>query len=94
MIGIDIIRKKRNTAEAGGSTKWSAGMSVSSGGDAQNAAHADNADHANRADEATHAVSAKELDGGSSMWNTIRTWIIGAKDGFGDLFLRKDQAGG
>ena len=66
MIGIDIIRKKRNTAEAGGSTRGSAGVSVPSGGDAQNAVHADNADHANRADEATHAASAKELDGGSA----------------------------
>lgn len=91
MIGIDIIRKKRNTAEAGGSTKGSAGVSVSSGGDAQNAVHADNADRANRADEATHAASAKELDGGSSVWNTIRTWISNAKEGLGDLFLRKDQ---
>lgn len=91
MIGIDIIRKKRNTAEAGGSTKGSAGVSVSSDGDAQNAVHADNADRANRADEATHAASAKELDGGSSVWNTIRTWISNAKEGLGDLFLRKDK---
>ena len=91
MIGIDIIRKKRNTVENSGSSKGSAGVSISSGGDAQNAVHADNADHANRADEATHAASAKELDGGSSVWNTIRTWISNAKEGLGDLFLRKDQ---
>jgi ribosomal protein L9 len=67
------------------------GISVSSGGDVQNAMHADEADHANRADEATHAASAKEIDGGSSVWNTIRTWINNATGTLTDIFLRKDQ---
>ena len=90
MIGIDIIRKKRSTSgTSGGSVDT--GISTSSGGDAQNALHADEADHANRADEATHAASAKEIDGGSSVWNTIRTWISGATDAMKDVFLRKDQ---
>jgi hypothetical protein len=90
MIGIDIIRKKRKTGGTGGGSVGS-GISTPSGGDAQNAVHADDADHANRADEATHAASAKELDGGSSVWNTIRTWISGATDAMKDVFLRKDQ---
>ncbi|MCI7654127.1 MAG: hypothetical protein MSS51_07635 [Bacteroidales bacterium] len=90
MIGIDIIRKKRKAGSAGGRSSG-LGVSTSSGGDAQNALHADEADHANRADEATHAASAKELDGTSSVWNTIRTWISGATDAMKDVFLRKDQ---
>ena len=90
MIGIDIIRKKRKTGGTGGGSVGS-GISTPSGGDAQNALHADEADHANRADEAAHAASAKELDGTSSVWNTIRTWISGATDGLKDIFLRKDQ---
>lgn len=90
MIGIDIIRKKRKTAGTGGGSVGS-GISTPSGGDAQNAVHADNADHANRADEAAHAASAKELDGTSSVWNTIRTWISGATDAMKGVFLRKDQ---
>lgn len=90
MIGIDIIRKKRKTAGTGGNSVGSE-ISTPSGGDAQNAVHADDADHANRAGEAVHASSAKELDGTSSVWNTIRTWISNAKEGLGDLFLRKDQ---
>lgn len=90
MIGIDIIRKKRKAGSAGGRSSG-LGVSTSSGGDAQNALHADEADHANRADEATHAASAKELDGTSSVWNTIRTWISGATDAMKNVFLRKDQ---
>lgn len=90
MIGIDIIRKKRKAGSAGGRSSG-LGVSTSSGGDAQNALHADEADHANRADEATHAASAKELDGTSTVWNTIRTWISGATDAMKDVFLRKDQ---
>ena len=93
MIGIDIIRKKRKTEGSGNSSGnvTGNGISVSSGGDAQNAMHADEADHANRADEATHAASAKEIDGGSSVWNTIRTWINNATGALTDIFLRKDQ---
>lgn len=90
MIGIDIIRKKRNTSGTSGGSVGS-GISTPSGGDVLNAVHADDADHANRADEAVHASSAKELDGTSSVWNTIRTWISGATDGLKDIFLRKDQ---
>lgn len=90
MIGIDIIRKKRKTGGTGGGSVGS-GISTPSGGDAQNAVHADDADHANRADDAAHAASAKELDGTSSVWNTIRTWISGATDGLKGIFLRKDQ---
>lgn len=90
MIGIDIIRKKRKTGGTGSGSVGS-GISTPSGGDAQNAVHADDADHANRADEAAHAASAKELDGTSSVWNTIRTWVSGATDGLKDIFLRKDQ---
>ncbi|MGN1254064.1 MAG: hypothetical protein ACI4T9_05695, partial [Prevotella sp.] len=41
--------------------------------------------------EAGHAASAKELDGGSSVWNTIRTWISNAGEALKDVFLRKDQ---
>ena len=93
MIGIDIIRKKRKTEGSGSSSGnvTGNGISVSSGGDVQNAMHADEADHANRADEATHAASAKEIDGGSSVWNTIRTWINNATGALTDIFLRKDQ---
>lgn len=93
MIGIDIIRKKRKTEGSGRSSGnvTGNGISVSSGGDVQNAMHADEADHANRADEATHAASAKEIDGGSSVWNTIRTWINNATGALTDIFLRKDQ---
>ena len=93
MIGIDIIRKKRKTEGSGSSSGnvTGNGISVSSGGDVQNAMHADEADHANRADEATHAASAKEIDGGSSVWNTIRTWINNATGTLTDIFLRKDQ---
>ena len=93
MIGIDIIRKKRKTEGSGNSSGnvTGNGISVSSGGDVQNAMHADEADHANRADEATHAASAKEIDGGSSVWNTIRTWINNATGTLTDIFLRKDQ---
>ena len=93
MIGIDIIRKKRKTEGSGNSSGnvTGNGISVSSGGDVQNAMHADEADHANRADEATHAASAKEIDGGSSVWNTIRTWINNATGALTDIFLRKDQ---
>lgn len=90
MIGIDIIRKKRNTSGTSGGSVGS-GISTPSGGDVLNAVHADDADHANRADEAVHASSAKELDGTSSVWNTIRNWISGATDGLKDIFLRKDQ---
>lgn len=90
MIGIDIIRKKRKTVGTGGGSVGSA-ISTPSGGDALNALHADEADHANRADEATHSASAKELDGTSSVWNTIRTWISGATDAMKDVFLRKDK---
>ena len=90
MIGIDIIRKKRNTSgTSGGSVGY--GISTPSGGDALNALHADEADHASRADEATHSASAKELDGTSSVWNTIRTWISSATDAMKNVFLRKDQ---
>jgi len=89
MIGIDIIRKKRKVSASGGSV--GSGISTPSGGDALNALHADEADHANRADEATHSASAKELDGTSSVWNTIRTWISGATDAMKNVFLRKDQ---
>lgn len=93
MIGIDIIRKKRKTEGSGSSSGnvTGNGISVSSGGNVQNAMHADEADHANRADEATHAASAKEIDGGSSVWNTIRTWINNATGALTDIFLRKDQ---
>ena len=86
MIGIDIIRKKRNTSGTGGNSVGS-GISTPSGGDVQNAVHADDADHANRADEAIHAHSAQELDGNSSVWQKIRD-LIG---GIGDIFLRKDK---
>lgn len=89
MIGIDIIRKKRKVSASGGSV--GSGISTPSGGDALNALHADEADHANRADEATHSASAKELDGTSSVWNTIRTWISSATDAMKNVFLRKDQ---
>ena len=90
MIGIDIIRKKRKGNNANGGSVGS-GISTPSGGDALNALHADEAAHANRADEATHSASAKELDGTSSVWNTIRTWISGATDSMKNVFLRKDQ---
>ena len=90
MIGIDIIRKKRKASSASGGSVGS-GISTPSGGDALNALHADEADHASRADEATHSASAKELDGTSSVWNTIRTWISGATDAMKNVFLRKDQ---
>ncbi len=86
MIGIDIIRKKRNTSGTSGGSVGS-GVSTTSGGDAQNAVHADEADHANRADEATHSASAKELDGTSSVWGKIRS-LLSALD---SVFLRKDQ---
>ena len=90
MIGIDIIRKKRKASSAGGGSVGS-GISIPSGGDALNALHADEADHASRADEATHSASAKELDGTSSVWKTIRTWISSATDAMKNVFLRKDQ---
>lgn len=90
MIGIDIIRKKRKASSVSGGSVGS-GISTPSGGDALNALHADEADHASRADEATHSASAKELDGTSSVWNTIRTWISGATDAMKNVFLRKDQ---
>ena len=90
MIGIDIIRKKRKVSSASGGSVGS-GISTPAGGDALNALHADEADHASRADEATHSASAKELDGTSSVWNTIRTWISGATDAMKNVFLRKDQ---
>ena len=90
MIGIDIIRKKRKASSASGGSVNS-GISTPSGADALNALHADEADHANRADEATHSASAKELDGTSSVWNTIRTWISSATDAMKNVFLRKDQ---
>ena len=86
MIGIDIIRKKRNTSGTSGGYVGS-GISTTSGGDAQNAVHADEADHANRADEATHSASAKELDGTSSVWGKIRSLL----SGLDSVFLRKDQ---
>ena len=97
LIDIDIIKKKRGEGAGtahGGTGSSSLGRSAdyaSEAGHADKAGHADDADRANRADEATHAASAKELDGGSSVWNTIRTWINNAKEGLGDLFLRRDR---
>lgn len=87
MIAIDIIRKKRASGTTGGSTAGT-GMATAAGGSTD---RANEADHAQRADNATHADTAKELDGDSTVWATIRTWISGATDGLKDIFLRKDQ---
>lgn len=87
MIAIDIIRKKRASGTTGGSTAGT-GMATAAGGSTD---RANEADHAQRADNATHADTAKELDGDSTVWATIRSWISGATDGLKDIFLRKDQ---
>lgn len=87
MIAIDIIRKKRASGTTGGSTAGT-GMATAAGGSTD---RANEADHAQRADNATHADTAKELDGDSTVWATLRTWIRGATDGLKDIFLRKDQ---
>ena len=86
MIAIDIIRKKRASGTAGGSTA-STGMATAAGGYTDRASEAD---HASRSDNATHADSAKELDGDSTAWATIRTWIANVGESVKDMFLRKD----
>ena len=90
VIAIDIIRKKRASGNPVSPTAG-AGVSVSSGSDTPHAVRADEADHAQRADEAAHAVSAGGLDGGSSVWNTIRTWISDGAEALKGIFLRKDR---
>lgn len=86
MIAIDIIRKKRASGTTGGSTAGT-GMATAAGGSTD---RANEADHAQRADNATHADTAKELDGDSTVWATIRSWIANVGESVKDMFLRKD----
>ena len=85
MIDIDIIRRRRGqSAKTGGTPSGSAGYGQS----AEHAGTCSRAESAARADEATHAQSARELDGGSSVWQRIRD-LIGNLSG---LYLRKDTS--
>lgn len=86
MIAIDIIRKKRASGTTGGSTAGT-GMATAAGGSTD---RANEADHAQRADNATHADTAKELDGDSTVWATIRSWIANVGESVKGMFLRKD----
>lgn len=79
MIDVKIISKPKNE----GSTS-----AVNTGSTAYSSMAVKEAAHAAKADI---AETAKELDGTSSVWNTIRSWISGATDGLKNIFLRKDQ---
>ena len=79
MIDVKIISKPKNE----GSTS-----AVNTGSTAYSSMAVKEAAHAAKADI---AETARELDGTSSVWNTIRNWISGAADGLKDIFLRKDQ---
>ena len=79
MIDVKIISKPKNE----GSTN-----AVNTGSTAYGNMAVKEAAHAAKADI---AETARELDGTSSVWNTIRNWISGAADGLKNVFLRKDQ---